>query len=199
LHALVWPGGPTTDLSPTNALAEAHGLSNSGIVAGWSRNASGATEATRWIAGQGSFLGWLPGHIGSLAQDASDAGLICGWSVTSVGDPVACVWIDGNSEAINVAQSWAIAVSETGDVVGRRWAGVDTQAFRWRAGELVVLPDLGPHNAQAVGISPAGPASAQADDVNDAGIAVGTAFIDPVAETPSRWSGAEPAPRTSTD
>jgi uncharacterized membrane protein len=228
LHALVWPGGPTTDLTPTNALAEAHGLSNGGIVAGWSRNASGATEATRWIGGQGSFLGWLPGHIGSLAQDANDAGLICGWSVTSVGDPVACVWIDGNIEAINVAQSWAFAVSETGDVVGRRWAGVDTQAFRWRAGDLVVLPDLGPHNAQAVGISPAGrvagsaespvtgrahavvwepdgsltdlgpyvsptgPASAQANDVNDAGIAVGTAFIDPVAEITFAmvWRGA---------
>jgi len=218
LHALVWPGGPTTDLTPANALAEAQGLSNGGIVAGWAQNAGGATEAARWIAGRGSFLGWLPGHIGSLAQDCNDSGLVCGWSVTPVGDPVACVWIDGRIEAINVAQSWAFAVSETGDVVGRRWAGVDIQAFRWRAGDLVVLPDLGPNNAQAVGISPAGrvagfaespvtgrghavvwepdgtlldlgpfvsptgPATAQANDVNDAGVAVGTAYIDPVAE-----------------
>ncbi|HZM00207.1 MAG TPA: hypothetical protein VFD43_08150 [Planctomycetota bacterium] len=229
-HALVWPGagGPTTDLTPTNPLAEAQGLSNGGIVAGWARNAGGATEAARWVGGQIGFLGWLHGHIGSLAQDCNDSGLVCGWSVTNVGDPVAGVWIDGRIEAINVAQSWAFAVSETGDVVGRRWAGVDIQAFRWRAGDLVVLPDLGPNNAQAVGISPngrvagfaespvtgrghavvwepdgsltdlgpyespAGPASAQANDVNDAGIAVGTAYIDPVSEITYAmvWRGA---------
>ena len=155
-HALVWPGAGVLDLTPGNPLAEAQGVSEGGIVAGWAQNAAGRTEAARWVGGERTFLGWLPGHVGSLAQDANDAGLVAGWSVTSVGDPVASVWSAGAIQAIAGAQSWAFAVSETGDVVGRRYVGVDVQAFRWRGGQLTVLPDLGPNQASAVGISPLG-------------------------------------------
>jgi uncharacterized membrane protein len=154
-HALVWPGAGVIDLTPLNPLAEAQGISQGGSVAGWLQ-VGGRTVAALWTGGQPRLLPALPGHVGSLAQDANDAGLVAGWSVTSVGDPVAVVWIGGMPRAIMGPQSWAFAVSEAGDVVGRRWAGVDILAFRWRNGRLVVLPDLGPNDAQAVGTSPAG-------------------------------------------
>lgn len=154
-HALRWPGTGVNDLTPTNALAEAQGLSESGVLAGCMQIA-GTTQAVRWNGGTLTPLGWLPGHIGSFAQDVNDAGLIAGWSVTTVGDPVACIWNGGAPQAIGATFSWAFAASETGDVVGRQWVGVDVQAFRWRAGVSTVLPDLGPNNAQAVGISPQG-------------------------------------------
>jgi uncharacterized membrane protein len=156
LHALRWPGTGVTDLTPTNALAEASGIAENGVIAGWFRNAAGATEAVRWTAGVPTPLGWLPGHIGSFAQDGNAAGLVTGWSVTTVGDPVAVVWNGGAPQAIGGTFTWAFACSETGDVVGRAWVGVDVQAFRWRAGVVTVLPDLGPNHASAVGISPAG-------------------------------------------
>ncbi len=155
-HALVWPGSGVTDLTPSNALAEASGISEGGLVAGWARNPSGATEAVRWTSGVPSLLGWLPGHIGSFAQDVSDSGLVAGWSVTTVGDPVAVVWTGGTIQAIGPLQSWAFAVSEAGDVAGHRWVGVEKQGFRWRAGVLDLLPDLGLGSVSAVGISPGG-------------------------------------------
>ncbi len=155
-HALVWPGAGVVDLTPGNPLAEAQGISAGGLVAGWAQNAAGRTEAARWVGGERTFLGMLPGHVGSLAQDVNDAGLVAGWSVTSVGDPVASVWSGGTIQAIAGTHSWAFAVSETGDVVGRQWVGVDIQGFRWRGGQFTVLPDLGPNNASAVGISPLG-------------------------------------------
>lgn len=156
VHGLVWNGSAVVDLTPANPLAEAHGISEGGLVAGWMQNPAGTTEAVRWIGGAPSFLGMLPGHVGSLAQDVNDDGLVAGWSVTSVGDPVASVWIDGQIQAIAGAHSWAFAVSETGDVVGRQWVGVDIEAFRWRDGVFTVLPDLGPNHASAVGASPKG-------------------------------------------
>jgi uncharacterized membrane protein len=155
-HALLWQGAFVIDLTPSNPLAEAAGVSEGGLVAGWARNASGATEAVRWTLGVPAFLGMLPGHVGSFAQDLSDGGLVAGWSVTPVGDPVAAVWTDGAIQAIGPAPSWAFAVSETGDVAGHRWIGVDKQGFRWRAGTLDVLPHLGVGYVSAVGISPAG-------------------------------------------
>jgi hypothetical protein len=155
-HALSWPGAGVSDLTPANPLAEGSGLSEGGLVAGWMRNASGATEAVRWTTGVPAFLGMLPGHIGSFAQDASDGGIVAGWSVTPVGDPVASVWSGGTVQAIGPVQSWAFAVSETGDVVGHRWVGVEKQGFRWRAGTLTVLPHLGLDHVNAVGVSPLG-------------------------------------------
>ena len=164
-HALKWTPAGVVDLTPTNALAQAQGISEGGVVAGWMQN-GGTTEATRWNGTVATPLGWLTGHVGSLAQDVNDAGLVAGWSVTPAGDPVAVVWQGGQIQAIGGAQTWAFAVSETGDVVGRRWAGVAIEAFRWRNGTTITLPDLGPDDAQAVGISPLGRASGYAKAPN---------------------------------
>jgi uncharacterized membrane protein len=165
-HALTWSATGVRDLTPTNALAQAQGISQSGLVAGWQQNAGGQTEATRWQGSTGTLLGWLPGHIGSLAQDVNDQGLVAGWSVTSVGDPVAVVWQNGQVLAIDGAHSWAFAVSETGDVVGRRWVGTSIEAIRWRNGQTTRLADLGRNHAQAVGISPAGRVAGSAQAPN---------------------------------
>jgi uncharacterized membrane protein len=162
VHALRWSGTGVVDLTPANALAQAQGISEGGIAAGFMQNAAGVTEAVRFGAGTPALLGWLPGHVGSLAQDVSDSGIVAGWSVTSVGDPVATVWANGQIQAIGGLHSWAFAVSETGDVVGRRYAGVDIEAFRWRNGQVTLLQDLGPNHAQAVGASPHGRASGSA-------------------------------------
>jgi uncharacterized membrane protein len=155
-HALVWPAsGPGVDLTPGNALAKAQGISRGGVVAGWLQNA-GTTRAATWTNGTATLLASLPGHVGSLAQGVTDAGLVCGWSVHPVGDAFAVVWQNGQVTAIGGAHSWAFAASESADVVGRRNVGTSIEAFRWRGGVTIALPDLGPDHAQAVGASPGG-------------------------------------------
>jgi uncharacterized membrane protein len=157
-HALLWPGigSPATDLTPTNALANARGVSNGGLVAGWAQNAGGNTEAMLWIGGQGSFLGTLPGFAQSRAEACNDSGLVCGWSTSLLGNSTACVWIDGAIQDIAPEHSWAFAVNESGLVVGRIVRPFESTAFRWQDGNLEGLPNLGPSNAQALGVSPAG-------------------------------------------
>jgi uncharacterized membrane protein len=150
--AVLWAGGFVINLNgPASAMGEARGIAANGAIAG-----TLGSRGVVWRAGALTVLDPLPGHIASVAYDVNASGLAIGWSVNSVGDPTAAAWSNGVLTPLDVNHSWAFAVNERGQIVGRRDVSTGREARLWHDGTVVTLPDLGGNFGSATNISPRG-------------------------------------------
>lgn len=150
--AVLWAGGSVFNLNgPASVAGEARGISSNGMVAG-SLNSRGVV----WQPGGLRFLDPMPGHIASFAYDVNASGLAIGWSVNYVGDPTAGTWIGSTFTPLDVNHSWAFAVNDRGQIIGRRDVSTGREARVWHQGTATTLPDLGGNFASPTGISPLG-------------------------------------------
>jgi len=59
-------------------------------------------------------------------------------------------------DLLDVNQSWAFAVNDAGQIIGRRDLATGREARLWHRGVDVTLPDLDADSSSATGISPRG-------------------------------------------
>jgi uncharacterized membrane protein len=135
----------------SNLPGEARGISSNGMVAG-----SVGSRGVVWQPGGIRVLDPLPGHIASVAYDINASGLAVGWSVNYVGDPTAGVWVGTTFMQLDVNHSWAFAVNDLGQIIGRRDVATGREARLWHGGTATTLPDLGGNFASPTGLSPLG-------------------------------------------
>jgi hypothetical protein len=151
-RAVLWARGRTIDLNgPLSAAGEARGISSTGRIAG-----SLGSRAALWHGGTVTLLDPAPGDVASVGWDVNASGMVIGWSVNSVGDPTATAWVGGALTLLDVDHSWAFAVNDNRQIVGRRDVSLGRQARLWHDGNAVTLPDLGGDFASATHISPRG-------------------------------------------
>ncbi|HVR69436.1 MAG TPA: hypothetical protein VMT87_01215 [Vicinamibacteria bacterium] len=151
--AVLWARGSVINLNgPVSAAGEARGISSDGLIAAGSLG----NRAAVWQESGVTLLDPVPGHIASVAYDVNASGLAIGWSVNSVGDPTAAAWIGGLLTPLDVNHSWAFAVNDQGQIVGRRDVSTGREARLWQDGNAATLPDLGGNFASATNISPRG-------------------------------------------
>ena len=150
--AVLWGAGSVFNLNgPASVAGEARGISSNGMIAG-----SLGSRAVVWQPGGIRFLDPMPGHIASVAYDVNASGLAVGWSVNYVGDPTAAAWVGGTFTQLDVNHSWAFAVNDKGQIIGRRDVSTGREARLWHDGNAATLPDLGGNFASATNISPRG-------------------------------------------
>ncbi|HEY2114053.1 MAG TPA: HAF repeat-containing protein [Candidatus Angelobacter sp.] len=136
-HAALWSGGSIQDLGTLGgATSEAHGINNSGEVAGVSDTSSGP-HAFLWKAGAMQDLGILPGDNNSRADHINDSGMIVGASQGS-GGVRAFVWSSATgmqplSDSSESVYSEAFDINNAGQVVGEQATALGTRAFLWTA------------------------------------------------------------------
>jgi uncharacterized membrane protein len=130
---------------------EARGISSNGLIAG-----SLGSFATLWQNGTPIPLDPIAGHIASRGWDVNASGLVIGWSINNVGDPTAAQWLKGTLTPLDVNHSWAFAVNDAGQIIGRRDLATGREARLWHNGAGVTLPDLDADSSSATGISPRG-------------------------------------------
>jgi uncharacterized membrane protein len=150
--AVLWGGGTVFNLNgPATVPGEARGISSNGMIAG-----SLGSRGVVWHPGGVRFLDPMRGHIASVAYDVNASGLAVGWSVNYVGDPTAGTWLGGTFTQLDVNHSWAFAVNDRGEIIGRRDVSTGREARVWHGGTATTLPDLGGNFASPTGISPLG-------------------------------------------
>jgi len=164
-RAAFWPGDNVVNLAVTGEPlpSDARGISPNGLVAGWTNEASGGARATIWENAEPTMFDPLPGHIASRASDVNDNSVLVGWSVDSIGDPTAVKWVDGEITQLADDPSFAFAVNESNQIVGRQTVGTQVRTVLWEDDQMTELPDLGGDAASPT-------------DINEAGTIVGAAL-----------------------
>ena len=149
--AVLWARGLVINLNgPLSVPGEARGISTNGLIAG-----SLGNRAAIW--GQTvTLLDPMPGHIASVGYDVNNSGTVIGWSVNYVGDPTAAKWVRGVLTPLDVNHSWAFAINDNGQIIGRRDLATGREARLWHNDTAVTLPNLGGGSASATNISPLG-------------------------------------------
>jgi uncharacterized membrane protein len=150
-RAVLWAGAIENLNGTSTQAGEARGISSNGLIAG-----SLGSFATLWTNGTPTPLSPIAGHIASRGWDVNASGLVIGWSVNSVGDPTAAQWLNGVLTPLDVNHSWAFAVNDAGQIIGRRDLSTGREARLWHRGVGVTLPDLDANSSSATGISPRG-------------------------------------------
>ncbi|MBB5957105.1 putative HAF family extracellular repeat protein [Saccharothrix tamanrassetensis] len=111
----------------------------SGVVVGTRDN-----QPLRW---EGEGVTVLPGGVGGVAanpQAINERGDIVGWTQDATGTKRATVWRGGRQVVLDVpGPAEALAISDSGDIVGWSSASGQRQAFLWRHGRVVELGTLG--------------------------------------------------------
>jgi uncharacterized membrane protein len=149
--AVLWNDNGAQNLNgASTAAGEARAIASNGLIAG-----SLGNLATLWNNnGKPTPLNPMNGHIGSRGWDVNASGLVIGWSVNSVGDPTAAQWIDGILTPLDVNHSWAFAVNDAGQIIGRRDLETGREARLWHNGKGVTLPDDNATLSSATSITP---------------------------------------------
>jgi uncharacterized membrane protein len=154
-HAVLWNAdAEPDDLGDNGRWSEAHGISETGFIAGRHDVAAGMRGAL-WTGSTRQVLPPLPGQPASEAYDVDDTGIAVGVSLFSSTDATAVRWMNGIPQILPGANgmSWAVAVNRTGQAVGRRDAWPERHAMVWEGDTFTVLPDLGGDFAWATNIS----------------------------------------------
>lgn len=143
-EAFRWGSGVMTGLGtlPLGGIpsSTAHAVSGDGsVVVGYASGTNGS-EAFRWENGTMTGLGYLPGYDeGSVACGISDDGsVIVGYCSGFYG----FYWEDGVMSSLSNVRDMQTApydVSDDGSVIV---GTARTEAFRWKNGEITLLPDL---------------------------------------------------------
>lgn len=143
-HAVLWDGSRPTDLGTLGGDESlAWQINDTGVVVGESETVSGehqARRAFRWQGGTMEDLGTLPGFAESGARGINNAGQIVGFAANpNTPDSVAVLWDGGRIVDLNtllppdsgVALRAAVAINDTGQILGQGWAGADrrTRSF----------------------------------------------------------------------
>jgi uncharacterized membrane protein len=150
--AVFWSRGRVVNLNGSlPAPGEARGISSNGLIAG-----SLGNFGILWQNGGSVPLIPLAGHIASRAYDVNASGTVIGWSINSVGDATAMRWTGGVRTQLDANHSWAFAINDRGQIIGRRDISTGRQARLWQDGRAVTLPGLGGNFASATNISPRG-------------------------------------------
>jgi len=127
--------------------SEAYGVSDNGVVVGWSYDAAGQQRAFRWENGVMRDLGTLGGSESRAYGVSADGRVVVGWSYDTTGYNRAFRWTASSGRmddlgTLGGGSSAAYAVSPNGTVVVG-WSydnGWLQRAFRWQNG---VMRDLG--------------------------------------------------------
>jgi probable HAF family extracellular repeat protein len=134
--AYSWSNGSFTELPSDGSSASPVAINDSGVIVGYTLDATGRFSAARWEAGYRIDLGTLPGGTESKALGINNNGQIVGWSTTSGGDTHAVIWANGSIYDLGAppdAESHleATGINDYGEICG--WyvtATGDTHAFR---------------------------------------------------------------------
>jgi probable HAF family extracellular repeat protein len=168
-RALFWDaGGNLVNLGGTGPYSsKAYGISENGIVCGWSDQRSGRVEPVVWGANsQPQYLPILPGQYGGICMDINDRGIAIGVSVNSAGDRTAVAWVFGQVMAIAPRNSWPIHINANGETAGVYDTTVlPKPAKMYHKSGHELLPSLGSDPGYAY-------------DVNDSGAAIGSSLSD---------------------
>lgn len=156
IHAFLWEDGMMTDLGTLGgSSSRAYGINNSRQVVGMAYtidNDPTSRHAFLWRDGVMIDLGTLGSSVSgddSEAYGINDANQVVGWSRTNTGDLHAFLWEDGVMTDLGIlggSGSYAYAINNAGQVVGRAYTAPPSQAnhaFLW---EDSVMKDLGTFN-----------------------------------------------------
>jgi probable HAF family extracellular repeat protein len=172
--------GAVTEL-PGGFSGSARGVNDAGVIVGAAEFA--AYQPMRWenATSTPTPLATLPGGANdTVAQDINNDGLIVGFSRGSDGHRHAVLWdaagaISQLGTPAGYLDCFPSTINDTGMIVGRCGAADATVPVRWDlSGAAIVLPTLGPPDAEAVGVS-------------DAGLIVGSAVDVDGRNLPVRW------------
>ena len=157
-HAVLWSdSGEPTDIGDNGRWSEAHGISETGFIAGRHDVAAGMRGAL-WTGSGRQMLPPLPGQPASEAYDVDDSGIAIGVSLISSTDATAVRWVNGMPQVLPGANgmSRALAVNGPGQAVGMRDIWPERHAMLWVGNAFTVLPDLGGDFAWATNINDGG-------------------------------------------
>ncbi len=181
VHAFLYSGGVMTDLGAlTTAPSRGLGVSDSGLVTGYSYLGSSANHAFLYD-GTLHDLGSITSTSGpnsdvSQGYDVNDSGEVVGFSYTASGNTHAFISSGGvltDLGALGGTFSTAFAINNAGQAVGyyaynKSGGGTGYRAFLYSGG---VMSDLG------LSINPGSDADSRAFAINDAGQITGWAHI----------------------
>ena len=149
--AFSWANGTLTGLPyllQTDTDSTARAVNSDGsIIVGFSLGVT--TQAVRWVNGNVSGLGWLPGsNISNAYGVNSDGTVVVGFSCNSnncIGTEQAFRWVNGTMSGLGFLPggntSFATAVNSDGTVVGgyATDSNGNTQGFRWVNGNMTTI------------------------------------------------------------
>ncbi|RKT55412.1 hypothetical protein [Saccharothrix australiensis] len=105
------------------------------------------TRDNRPLRWEGDAVTVLPGGTGGVAdnpQAINERGDVVGWTQDATGTKRATVWRAGRQVVLDVpGPAEAVAISDSGDVVGWSSASGEDRAFLWRHGRVIDLGTLG--------------------------------------------------------
>ncbi len=174
VHATTWNGTSATDLGTLggyfsiadsiNSVGQSVGFSTTATPAGWA-------HATMWTGSTVTDLRTLRNGLESQARDINDIGQIVGFAAVSASnsDNHATLWNGGIATDLGTLggrSSFAYAINNIGQVVGRSWTAGDiaAHAFLWSDGKIIDLNSF--LTESQVG---AGWEIRDANDINDTG------------------------------
>jgi probable HAF family extracellular repeat protein len=175
--AVTWQGGALAALpSLGGTRSTALGVSDAGLIVGWSRDAAERTRAAVWEAGAVRALDaihGLPAWALSFAWDVNTARQVVGVGDGPNGGRGFLLQLDSCAltalPTLGGSRSDAYGINEAGDVVGRaRNAAEQTRAVLWRGGAVTDLGTLGGTTAQAWDINDRGEIAGWSTDASGA-------------------------------
>jgi probable HAF family extracellular repeat protein len=174
-QSLTWLGTLGGDYSG------AYGVSDNGVVVGWSYNAAGLERAFRWENGVMQDLGTLGGGRSWALGVSANGAVVVGWATNAARQFRAFRWQNGVMQDLGTLggnESSALGVSANGAVVVG-WAynaAGQERAFRWQNGVMQDLGTLGGGRSSALGVSANG------------AVVVGWAYNAPGQVRAFRWT-----------
>jgi probable HAF family extracellular repeat protein len=145
-HAFLWEGGVMTDLGTLcpDCTSHAVAINEQGQIAGSSRP-GGASGAFFWDEGVMTEIGSAEAR--ATVGDLNDRGQVVGTLFTSEWKGPAYVWEGGTMTHVTpmpaLGAATARAINDHGHVVGYFSDGLNSRAFFWNEGELMLLADEG--------------------------------------------------------
>lgn len=184
--ALISDAGAQSGASSVNAAEQISGWSYESVTA----TGPNPSRAVRWTLPDAvTFLGTFGGTHGQ-ASDIDADGRILGFATSLDGTPHGFLWDPSpapegtlNNLGFSGTDVQPADRNETGTIVGaiRVTPGALQTAFVWRAGALMLLPDLGPP-------PPGAGVRSYAAAVNNAGVIVGSSYSAAFGQRAVRWN-----------